>query len=253
MSIPGVLQSTYFLILVASIISRGTKVQARIIQSATETVTIHPATCQGTGWTQWMNVDTPSVGPEKGDFETLHQLRLQHSFCENPIEIECREVHSLVSYDEIPGQKASCDLYNGFECHNWNQVTCLDYEVRFYCPCATKVQSIPTTTAVTTTTIRPANCQESGWTPWIDVDTPSVGSKKEVLESIHQLRTKRLFCENPIEIQLKEVYSLVCYDAPPKRSSICDPLDGYECNDRDKLAGICLDYEFRFYCLCGEF
>ena len=85
------------------------------------------------GWSQWMNVDTPNTG--SGDVESLVALRTAYRLCENPVNIECRKVSSLEAVTS--GSGVTCDLQTGLTCTNAGQaVTCADYEVRVYCPCA---------------------------------------------------------------------------------------------------------------------
>ncbi|XP_048245023.1 mucin-5AC-like isoform X2 [Haliotis rufescens] len=88
-------------------------------------------------WTNWINVDKPTTGD--GDIESILKLRTTNSFCAHPLSIECREVSTKTTAMEY-GQKVSCDLTTGFTCYNWeNSGKCGDYEVRFYCPCASTV------------------------------------------------------------------------------------------------------------------
>ncbi|XP_033761396.1 mucin-5AC-like [Pecten maximus] len=92
---------------------------------------VHPA-CT---WTYWINVDSPATG--MGDIESLSSIREGHSFCDNPIQVECRVVATHTDAT-LSGQKLTCDLQTGLQCRNWeNSNTCKDYEVRFFCPCTT--------------------------------------------------------------------------------------------------------------------
>ncbi|XP_067650638.1 mucin-5AC-like [Haliotis asinina] len=88
-------------------------------------------------WTNWINVDKPTTGD--GDVESILKLRTTNTFCAHPVSIECREASSKTPAMEF-GQKVTCDLTTGFTCYNWeNSGKCGDYEVRFYCPCASTV------------------------------------------------------------------------------------------------------------------
>ena len=87
-------------------------------------------------WTYWINMDTPLTS--EGDIETISKIRQIHTFCDNPVQIECREVKSQADAS-TRGQTVTCDLNTGFKCLNFqNGGKCDDYEVRFYCPCASK-------------------------------------------------------------------------------------------------------------------
>ena len=93
---------------------------------------VHPD-CQ---WTAWINTDRPTFG--NGDMETISKIRQIHQFCASPAMIECRDVHSHTPVKDST-QKVTCDLMNGLKCLNWdNAGDCLDYEVRFFCPCTCK-------------------------------------------------------------------------------------------------------------------
>ncbi len=61
--------------------------------------------------------------------------------CENPVEIECREVETrtLVAVDtpSVVQFDHQCNLDAGLVCYHGNQtddLKCLDYEVRYKCP-----------------------------------------------------------------------------------------------------------------------
>ncbi|KAK3611486.1 hypothetical protein CHS0354_039099 [Potamilus streckersoni] len=105
---------------------------------------VHPD-CQ---WTAWINTDRPDTG--NGDLETISKIRTLHKLCENPLLIECRDVKTKNDV-KASKQTVTCDLTSGLKCLNWdNGGQCDDYEVRFFCPCAS-------------TTIVPAHI--SGQTP----------------------------------------------------------------------------------------
>ncbi|KAK3108253.1 hypothetical protein FSP39_004202 [Pinctada imbricata] len=98
---------------------------------------IHPR-CD---WTYWMNVDTPLAGD--GDEEIYSALRVYNTFCDGPVEIECRQAGTKVEAS-LTGQRLTCDLDTGLRCLNWeNPNKCHDYEVRFFCPCASTVSPVP--------------------------------------------------------------------------------------------------------------
>ncbi|XP_052248669.1 mucin-5AC-like isoform X9 [Dreissena polymorpha] len=108
------------------------------------TPTIRPViTHPDCGWTAWINTDRPTVGA--GDLETISKIRQLHSFCVNPVMIECRDTRTQTSVRDS-SQKVTCDLVSGLKCLNWdNGAGCNDYEVRFYCPCvSTLVSNTPT-------------------------------------------------------------------------------------------------------------
>ncbi|XP_077870073.1 uncharacterized protein LOC100366685 [Saccoglossus kowalevskii] len=84
------------------------------------------------GYTEWMNTDTPL--DDGDDIESIEDLRLFYIFCDTPIEIECRDIESDTSPDEL-GQTVTCDVLNGLLCYGMDQEmgVCKDYKVRFHC------------------------------------------------------------------------------------------------------------------------
>ncbi|XP_021374153.1 mucin-5AC-like [Mizuhopecten yessoensis] len=99
---------------------------------------IHPACA----WTYWISVDSPAIGV--GDMESLSAIREDHTFCSNPVQVECRDVATHTDAS-LSGQKLTCDLQTGLKCLNWeNSNKCKDYEIRFFCPCTSPVPELGT-------------------------------------------------------------------------------------------------------------
>ncbi|XP_036895148.1 mucin-2 [Sturnira hondurensis] len=111
-------------------------------------------------WSDWINENHPSPGPDGGDRETFH------SVCQAPEDIECRAaVEPHLSWENL-GQKAQCNLSVGFICNNEEQfgngpfAVCYDYEIRVNCclpmnecPGSPTPTLTPTTTSPTTSTL----------------------------------------------------------------------------------------------------
>ncbi|MCJ8745355.1 hypothetical protein PDJAM_G00129440 [Pangasius djambal] len=86
-------------------------------------------------YTQWFDRDNPSGF---GDYETLEQLRAEYPglICSRPLTIDAQTVSGTPA--SSTGQVFQ--YYNtvyGFACVNSQQKwgSCLDYKVRFKCPC----------------------------------------------------------------------------------------------------------------------
>ncbi|XP_077987316.1 uncharacterized protein LOC144441921 [Glandiceps talaboti] len=221
--------------------------EAKTTQAVYETTTEVTKDCVP-GWTRWMNTFTPENEPTNGDFEFLGNLRARFTFCLNPIAIECRDSKSKIPYNQLGQNDVSCEVNVGLVCYNSNQLLgqrCADYELRFLCECPITTQPAPTTDA----TLQP-ECVSTGWTEWMDVHTPSMGLEKGDFESIRQLRTQYQFCENPGEIQCREVWSESPYDEIPGQNAVCNLQIGLECYNSKQVTGICSDYEVRFLCIC---
>ncbi|XP_052092501.1 mucin-5AC-like [Mytilus californianus] len=206
-------------------------------------------------WTHWINMDTPLTS--EGDIETISKIRTLHTFCYNPVHIECREVKSHTDYT-TRGQTVTCDVNTGLKCLNYeNGGNCDDYEVRFYCPCATT----PTTT--TTTTLAPPSgvqliptaAPTCGWTHWINLDNPTIMKEGKLfegdIESIANIRKMHPLCEYYMMTQVE------CREAKTKIPSSqtdevvsCDRIRGLRCKNDAQPDGKCLDYEVRVFCNC---
>ena len=78
-------------------------------------------------------MDNPETGD--GDLEILDKIRVNHTVCESPVAIECRE--AIYKDDsKSTNQTIICDQSVGLECYNRDNVNgCFDYEVRFFCVC----------------------------------------------------------------------------------------------------------------------
>ncbi|XP_068199459.1 uncharacterized protein [Antennarius striatus] len=95
-----------------------------------------PPYCAKECWTNWYDRDDPAG---TGDWETLSDLRRENKdkICENPLQIEAVTVKTMTA---ATNTGETFHVYNpnrGFACRNEDQQdgACLDYKVRFKCPC----------------------------------------------------------------------------------------------------------------------
>ncbi|KAL7882020.1 hypothetical protein AOLI_G00088690 [Acnodon oligacanthus] len=86
-------------------------------------------------YTQWFDRDDPSG---TGDYETLADLikNYQGKICPKPMSIQAATLTGVPA-ESIGQVFASYDVLTGFICKNpqLNGECCLDYKVRFKCPC----------------------------------------------------------------------------------------------------------------------
>ena len=101
---------------------------------STATHTPGPLSCMY--WTPWVSTSTPD---KIGEYETIFNLdQLVHS-CDktNMKAIECRDMATKKSHDQIGETGVSCDLktVGGLLCRNEAQSDkqCNDYEIRVFC------------------------------------------------------------------------------------------------------------------------
>ncbi|NXB90909.1 MUC5B protein, partial [Vidua chalybeata] len=133
--------------------------------STTSTTTSSTTPCEPEvcTWSQWFDVDFPSLGPNQGDFETYQHIRAAGKrVCLQPKQIECQ----AEDYPEVPiqqvGQVVQCDVHFGLVCKNEDQTgkfkMCLNYKIRVLCCTPNYNCSIPipviTTSPTTSTTTR---------------------------------------------------------------------------------------------------
>ncbi|XP_017273880.1 cartilage intermediate layer protein 2-like [Kryptolebias marmoratus] len=87
-------------------------------------------------WTKWFNRDSPDG---RGDMETLKDLRKEYpgEICLKPQSIEAVTAKREIPAEETKQKFAVYSVNEGFICLNKDQKSdsCLDYKVRFKCPC----------------------------------------------------------------------------------------------------------------------
>uniref|UniRef100_A0AAV2J240 WxxW domain-containing protein n=1 Tax=Knipowitschia caucasica TaxID=637954 RepID=A0AAV2J240_KNICA len=188
--------------------------------STTPEISIKPKYC----WTPWFDRDDPSG---KGDYETIYHLRK-----ENPGKI-CDKPHGM-QVQTISGLPASStgnsfyknDLTTGFICRNRDQKNgrCLDYKVRFWCPCVPEC-----------------------WTQWFDVDDPTGTGDWETLTFL-RLHYPGKICKRPLEIEAQTTAGVPAA-ATGQNFYRIDTDVGLICrNHEQKIHRQCFDYRVRFRC-----
>ena len=103
------------------------------------TVAIQPSTqavseqCV-TGWSSWINQDTPSSGT--GDVEQMTPDQLTQLCPGGTItNIECQTVDGIEYFSS--GEIVTCTVDQGFSCNNDDNfpIPCSDYQIRYECTC----------------------------------------------------------------------------------------------------------------------
>nr|XP_054603981.1 cartilage intermediate layer protein 2-like [Nothobranchius furzeri] len=94
---------------------------------------ISPRLC----WTSWYDRDDPSG---TGDWEDLKGLRMEYpgEICDTPRRIQAVTVDGNVPAESTGQHFYAYNTQLGFFCRNADQPSgqqCLDYKVRFRCPC----------------------------------------------------------------------------------------------------------------------
>ncbi|XP_056150122.1 cartilage intermediate layer protein 1 [Lampris incognitus] len=87
-------------------------------------------------WTRWFNRDKPSGS---GDWEHLVALRRKYKgeICDSPLRIDAVTADDMTPASSTGQTFHKYDVTSGFICRNKDQWRrrCLDYKVRFQCPC----------------------------------------------------------------------------------------------------------------------
>ncbi|XP_030270539.1 mucin-5AC-like [Sparus aurata] len=114
----------------------------------------HTMTC---GWTEWINLGKPTLGPDGGEDESINKIiSAGYHVCSTPVQVQCRAVlYPGLSITQV-GQSVICNKDVGLICNNSRQELqqeCFDYEIKFECcGCPTPSSPSPTTTSTTTAT-----------------------------------------------------------------------------------------------------
>ncbi|KAL7889651.1 hypothetical protein AOLI_G00019090 [Acnodon oligacanthus] len=178
-------------------------------------------------YTEWFDRDDPSGN---GDYETLTDLRKEYpeKICSQPLTIQAVTMSGVAA--EKTGQVIQIyDTVAGFACVNAQQKRgyCLDYKVRFGCPCAPQV------------------C----YSQWFDRDDPSGNGDYETLTDLRKEYPGEI-CSQPLTIQAVTM-SGVPAENSGKVIQTYDTVVGFACVNAQQKNGDCLDYKVRFGCPCA--
>ncbi|XP_065840823.1 mucin-5AC-like [Oscarella lobularis] len=194
-------------------------------------------------WTVWFNIDNPGW---TGDYEKLETLRnAGYKVCKQPEAVRCRTVHTHIDA-KLTGRKLTCSPSVGFFCVNSDQdwgKTCLDYEVKFLCPC--NYVDAPTKPPFD---LRMAFALCFGcWTAWLDRDGPGGTGDYEQRDLF-----SRPICDRPGSVQCRRTSN---HQAALKTGQklFCTPALGLVCINKNQPSGqMCYNYEVRFLCPCPD-
>ncbi|XP_065840609.1 mucin-5AC-like isoform X2 [Oscarella lobularis] len=217
--------------------SIGAEIRLSEIQASTISLTHIPTTptpalkC----WTDWFNIDNPGW---TGDYEKLDTLRRSgYKVCKQPDAVRCRTVQTHIDA-KLTGRKLTCSPSVGFFCVNSEQdwgKTCLDYEVKFLCPCD----------YVEAPTKPPFDLRLGCWTEWLDRDGPGGTGDYEQRNLF-----SRPICDRPGAVQCRRTSN---HQEALKtgQNLFCTSAMGLVCiNKNQPNGGMCYNYEVRFLCLC---
>ena len=86
------------------------------------------------GWSAWINKDTPDTGD--GDLEKMTSSELT-SFCPGGTitQVECQTVDGIEYYSS--GEILTCTTDGGLQCNNADNfpIPCSDYQIKYECTC----------------------------------------------------------------------------------------------------------------------
>uniref|UniRef100_A0A2C9K961 F5/8 type C domain-containing protein n=1 Tax=Biomphalaria glabrata TaxID=6526 RepID=A0A2C9K961_BIOGL len=205
-----------------------------------------------TGWSSWINDNTPIGNP--GDHEKMTPEQLAQ-FCPGGkiTDIECKDSDTKDDWTSLA--EATCTVESGLECMNIpldGIPPCRNYEIRYHCNCSDVIPlvittKLPTPSIPTGSTASPLVCIDQ-WSPWINKNSP-IGTDGDT-EKMTPQELQR-FCPGG------EVTNIECKDSDTKddwtslAEATCSVENGLECVNL-QIDGIppCRDYQIRYQCNC---
>ena len=107
-----------------------------IVVPTTTTAATQPCV---SGWSAWINKDTPDTGD--GDLEKMTSSELT-SFCPGGTitQVECQTVDGIEYYSS--GEILTCTTDGGLQCNNADNfpIPCSDYQIKYECTCPGECQ-----------------------------------------------------------------------------------------------------------------
>ena len=109
-------------------------ITTRSMTTSKAVTTVPDIVCRS-GWSSWINEDTPATGD--GDVEKMAANDLD-TFCPggNITDIQCVDSDSLDDWVSL--SEASCTVEDGLQCVNLpflDMPSCRDYKIRYMCNC----------------------------------------------------------------------------------------------------------------------
>ncbi|XP_075402664.1 mucin-5B [Tenrec ecaudatus] len=233
-------------------------------------------------WSQWYDGSQPESGMEGGDFESFAVLRERgYQVCLQPVDIECRAVHSPnMTLDKL-GQHVACDLTHGLTCLNreQNPPLCHNYELRVQCcvlvPCGsstslptpgtpttttpqvpsimeTTLQSTPKITSAQTSQTQSTSCQpRCRWSEWFDKDYPKSDKSDGDVETFDKIRSDGGdICEEPQDIECQAENFPNWTLAQVGQNVHCNASFGLVCRNDEQEGVFHMCYNYRIRVLC---
>ncbi|RUS78725.1 hypothetical protein EGW08_013512, partial [Elysia chlorotica] len=229
-------------------------------------VTAVPPT-QVCGWSNWINENSPGAG-KSGDLELLSVVGPTHGLCASPSRIMCRDTQTGLEAKD-GNQVVTCDLVDGFKCLDYqNPEGCHDYEISVYCGCLPTPEpdegifGSPTpapgfssfgspTPAPDSGSFGTPNLSDqcvSGWSPWLNRDTPTTNDGDYEKMTADELATS---CPGGDITDIQCIDSDSLDDWVSLSEASCSVEDGLQCVNLPFLdIPSCRDYKIRYMCNC---
>ncbi len=193
---------------------------------------VMPANASPTSDYRWVNMSTPFLLGDGGEYEMLGDLQQLYPnfFCSNPSRIEAHVVGSDRVFSNVQGSDTFhyFNLQDGLVCLNADQPNgkqCEDYQTRYLC--------------------------DGTWTDWSSRDRPTASGDWEPRRGFPGL------CESPtaiqagynlnIDIGIFQLSIPITLNGPNDRLAEFDS-NGLACNNWEQDSGRCSDYVARFIC-----
>ncbi|GFN75366.1 LOW QUALITY PROTEIN: mucin-2-like [Plakobranchus ocellatus] len=234
-----------------------------------------------TSWSPWINRDTPATND--GDYEKMTAEELA-SFCPGGqiTDIQCVDSDSLDDWSSL--SQASCTVEEGLQCINlpfFDSPSCRDYKIRYMCNCSDVTQrpeqrttgtptpspgsdipGTPTLTPRSSTTVAtvatfissptPSSLDlcVSGWSSWINRDTPATSDGDYEKMTAEELAS---FCPGGQITDIQCVDSDSLDDWSSLSQASCTVEEGLQCINLPFFdSPSCRDYKIRYMCNCSD-
>ncbi|XP_076461744.1 uncharacterized protein LOC143294198 [Babylonia areolata] len=197
------------------------------------------------GWSAWINKDTPDTG--NGDVEKMTSSELT-SFCPGGTitQVDCQTADGIEYYSS--GEILTCTTDGGLQCNNADNfpIPCSDYKIKYLCSCPALTVA-PTTVQVIPTSAATSQVCDSGWSAWINKDTPDTGNGDMEKMTSSELTS---FCPGGTitQVDCQTADGIEYYSSGEILT--CTTDGGLQCNNADNFPIPCSDYKIKYLCSC---
>nr|XP_039255236.1 lactoperoxidase-like [Styela clava] len=205
-------------------------------------------------WTPWRDESNPDR--QSGDDIEAEPDKEE---CKRPLAIQAQTTKEVPA-GETGDVFESFGTTHGLVCRGDHQTSkiCNDYRVRYLCRRASIKKKAftlksPSTSSSSSSSTKRRNTNKNPndlvWTPWTNIDTPTIEGDKELLINV---QSREGFCRNPLYMEARTVATKI---AAKRTGDILDQFSnkvGLICINNKQPLKSCNDYEVRYLCRSGD-